>query len=83
MHPSEIDAWSHRAPEHQVIAASQAGLDAELDWLGLVHSRIERSDLAPFCGRGWFIPKTAAKAAGGAAVELAIVCSMWAAPVTR
>lgn len=77
MRHAEIAAWSERAPVKHVQDAGQAGLDAQLYWLGRVHSRIERSDLAPWCEDGWIVPRIAAKAAGKAASELAIVCAIW------
>lgn len=81
MRHAEIAAWSERAPVKHVQDAGQAGLDAQLYWLGRVHSRIERSDLAPWCEDGWIVPRIAAKAAGKAASELAIICAIWPTPI--
>ncbi len=73
----EINAWSCWAAVESVAAVERAGIVALADWPRRIQQPAELEALEPFTARGLIYPGVATQAAGDAAVELAIVVSIW------
>ena len=77
MNHAEVDAFARWASPDTMQAVGSAGIAAQRDWLVLVLLPWELHHGAPYRRCPMIFPGAAARAAGIAAAEVAVVCRIW------
>ena len=80
---AEIDSWAHAATLDQAHAVRNAVVTAHADWLQRIAGPAELHDLALISITGLVWPAIAARAAGAAAAETAILVAIWPRPIDQ